>query len=163
MSLNNMTLPPSLLAELYTNTLIEPKVSTLPEPENISFLGKNEKRITMIVAHEKLPFLPDKELNFLTSILTACKLSLADIAIVNQYSNSQGNMQEALEKLEARQVILFGVPPLTIGLPMNFPPFQIQNFDRRTYLFSPPLDELESNKETKQKLWSCLKNMFGLK
>ena len=163
MSLNNMTLPPSLLAELYTNTLIEGNVSAQPEPENIPFLGKNEKRITMIVAHEKLPFLPDKELNFLTSILTACKLSLADIAIVNQNSNSQGNMQEALEKLEARQVILFGVPPLTIGLPMNFPPFQIQNFDRRTYLFSPPLDELESNKETKQKLWSCLKNLFGLK
>ena len=75
----------------------------------------------MIVAHEKLPFLPDKELNFLTSILTACKLSLADIAIVNQYTNKQGNMQETLEKLEARQVLLFGVPPPVHRTTHEFP------------------------------------------
>ncbi len=59
-------------------------------------------------------------------------------------------------------MILFGVPPLSIDLPINFPPFQLQAFNKRTYLYSPALAELEQDKALKGKLWGCLKTLFEI-
>ena len=57
---------------------------------------------------------------------------------------------------------MLGVDPLSTGLPINFPQFQLQLFDKRTYLYAPTLEDLEKDKTLKQRLWTCLKTMFEL-
>jgi hypothetical protein len=162
MSLNKIELKPQLLADLYSNTLVEGTTNYVPEPHPEKYLGKNHKKILVIVSHDSLTFLPDTELSFLITILSACKLSLADIAIINKDNMNISDLPETIRQLEANKILLFGTEPLAIGLPINFPQFQLQQFDKRTYLYSPPLSEIEIDKAFKSRLWSCLKNLFSL-
>ena len=170
MSLNNIQLKPHLIADLYRDTLIEsdttplvPAVTTTVSGSGLpKFLGNNEKKIVIAVSNSMLPFLPDNELAFLSNILSACKLSLADVAIINLHDKDEAACPDLLDLLQAQSVLLFGIEPLTIGLPMNFPPFQLQPFNKRIYLQAPAFSELEKDKGLKMRLWNCLKTLFHL-
>jgi hypothetical protein len=162
MSLNDIQLRPQLLAGLYACTLIETNATTMPDARPYKYLGNNLKNITLVVDYNSVPFLPDEELSFLTSILSACKLSLADLAIININKSDTAAVENALRQLNPASVLLFGVDPLSLGLPINFPHFQLQQFDKRKYLYSPSLSELENDKGLKTKLWNCLKVLFHL-
>ena len=160
MSLNNIVLKPFLLADLYPNTLIETAATTVPEKKQVKLLGNNAKKIIVIVNHEQSAFLPDHELNFLTTILNACKLSLADIGIVNLQQS--GDQVEQVIESDGRVILLFGIEPSSICLPVHFPPFQVQPFSQRTYMHAPSLDVIEKDKQLKGQLWASLKQIFGL-
>lgn len=136
-------------------TNLKPK--TLPK-----FLGNNGKNIAILVRHAEVPFLPDGELAFLTNILSACRLGLGDVAITNVWGMETEEITQVMESLGARTVLLFGIAPLETGLPIAFPHFQAQQFNKRTYLYSPTLAEIESDKNVKAKLWACLKNLFAI-
>jgi hypothetical protein len=163
MSLNQIQLTNQLLTSLYPKALIEAAItSSVPEYQSVKYLGKNAKNIVLLVSYTTVPFLPDEELNFLTTILSACRLSLADVAIVNVHSLEKNQIETAIEPLAPKNVLLFGISPLTIDLPVNFPQFQLQPFNKRTYLYSPGLHELANDKTLKLQLWNCLKNLFVL-
>ena len=138
MSLNNLSLTPQLIADLFSDSLIENfRPSTIEQ--TVKFLGKNEKNILILVSEEEVAFLADNELNFLSTVLGACKLSVADIAIVNLYHVGSLNYRDFIKQLNAKKVLLFDVEAQTIDLPFNFPHFQIQQFDQCTYLSAPAL------------------------
>lgn len=162
MSLNAIQLQPQLLADLYANSLVETHASVVPEKTAFRFLGDNRRQVAIVVRHASTPFLPDAELAFLTSILSACRLSMADIAIINFHLMDETQLQDGLRELNASSVLLFGIEPPAIGLPISFPAFQLQQFNKRTYLHSPVLSEIEKDKGLKQKLWSSLKTLFGI-
>jgi hypothetical protein len=161
MSLNNLSLTPQLIADLFSDSLIENLRPSSIE-QTIKFLGKNEKNILILVSEEEVAFLEDNELNFLSTVLGACKLSLADIAIVNLYHLGSINYRHFIKQLNAKKVMLFDVEAQTIDLPFNFPHFQIQQFDQCTYLSAPALKNIETDKALKTQLWNCLKKLFGL-
>lgn len=151
-----------MLADLYKNSLVEttsPQVAG--EPKKLRYLGNNQKKIIVIVFHQSVPILPDAELGFLSNVLAACKLGIADIGIINSHGADQDDLQ-ALIKEEANKVLLFGVEPLAIGLPINFPAFQLQPFNNRIYLHAPALSQIENDKALKGRLWTSLKAMFGI-
>lgn len=161
MSLNTIALKPTMLVDLYHNNLIETNATSVPESRSSKYLGNNQKNILVIVSHSSVPFLPDSELNFLTNVLAACKLSLADIAIVNHQNIDTTEIQNIIHA-ETITILLFGVEPLSIGLPINFPQFQLQPFNNRKYLFTPELSAIENDKSLKTRLWSVLKVLFGI-
>ncbi len=161
MNLNNIRLKANMLADLYKNSLVETSAVSVSEKEQMKYLGNNQKNILVVVSHQTVPFLPDDELNFLTNILAACKLSIADIGIINNNHADQTGLQSMINS-EAKNVLLFGVEPLAIGLPINFPAFQLQPFNNRTYLYAPVLSQIENDKALKSKLWSALKVLFGI-
>lgn len=161
MSLNNIQLKTNLLAGLYKNSLVETSTTTMPEIRSLKYLGNNQKNILVVVSHSTVPFLPDEEFNFLASILAACKLSTADIAIVNNDHADPADLQNFIHT-EVNKVLLFGAEPLAIGLPINFPAFQLQPFNNRTYLHAPALSQIENDKALKLKLWNALKVLFGI-
>jgi predicted regulator of Ras-like GTPase activity (Roadblock/LC7/MglB family) len=162
MSLNNIQLKSSMLADLYKNSLVEtPSAISASQTKPLKYLGNNQKHIIVIVSHDSVPFLPDGELNFLSNVLAACKLSIADIAIVNNSNIKESDLQTMINT-EANKVLLFGIEPLAIGLPINFPAFQLQPFNSRTYLYAPELSQIESDKGLKARLWTSLKTMFEI-
>jgi hypothetical protein len=161
MSLNNIQLEANLLADLYKDALVETSVSTATQKKQVKYLGNNQKNILVIVSHQSIPFLPDGELSFLTNVLAACKLSISDIGIVNNYNLDQADLLDMINA-EAKNILLFGVEPLSIGLPINFPTFQLQQFNSRTYIHAPALSTIENDKTLKAKLWGSLKNLFGI-
>src|SRR4029078_6806696 len=117
MSLNKIQLKPRMLADLYANSLLETSTTTVPETAQLKYLGNNKKNIAVIVKHQSATYLPDDELSFLVNILSACKLSLADIAILNS-SRIQAEELQEMTLGETKTVLLFGIDPLSIGLPI---------------------------------------------
>ena len=178
MGLNDIQLPASAIAGLYRNSLIETneapaKIETnktlakTGAPEAAShnqekYLGENKKNILIVVDYSNAVYLPDEELTFLTNMLVACKLSLADVAIMNRNSFKDPNYKELVTKFKSRIVFLFGVDPSSFGLPLSFPHFQIQPFANATFLFTPSLEECKNDKLLKSKLWVCLQRIFAI-
>jgi len=166
MSLDNIQLPAIVLQDLYTNALVDLKTeNTQPASVvagNLSFLGENKNRVSIIVDHAEAIYLPDEELSFLLGILSACKLSMADVALLNRSKNPSLTYKDISEQLSAEKVLLFGIEPSTLELPLQFPHYQIQQYNNQVYLSAPTLKILSSNIEEKKKLWGCLKQVFAI-
>ena len=166
MSLDNIQLPPAILQSLYSKSLYDLKTDELEQgeikAEKIAYLGSNHKKIALVVTATGAIYLPDEELNFLMGILTACKLSMADVALINLNKNSDLNYTHISEQLKAEKVFLFGLDADALQLPLQFPHYQIQQYNNQVYLSSLSLPELQNDKAEKMKLWNCLKSIFSL-
>ena len=169
MGLNRIVLPKFLLASLYKFQLIdsiEEKKELLPEkktnPIQWNPLGNNKKNILIIVDCKNEIHLPDEQLDLLTNMLSACKLSLDDVTILNIAKHPFVNYKDCCNFFKSKIVFLFGVEPVAFGLPVNFPHFQIQPFSGLTYLFSPPLNALKDDDLLKSKIWVCIRRIFGI-
>lgn len=166
MSLDNIQLSPTLIQSLYSKSLYDLRadISGLDaaETNSISFLGSNQKKIILLVNAARAIYLPDEELNFLLGILTACKLSMADIALVNIAKTPELDYVVITEQLKAEKIILFGLQAAALQLPLQFPHYQIQQYNNQLYLSAASLADLQKDKEEKMKLWNCLKNIFSL-
>jgi hypothetical protein len=163
MSLNNIQLHPQLLVDLFGNVLVD-LGSSPPRGVVYKCLGSNKKNILILVSKETLAFLEDEELRFLTNILAACNLTIADVALINDKNlpDPSTNYSPLVTFFSSKVILLFDVAPESIGLPFHFPDFQIQQFDGRTYMSAPSLTQIKENKALKTSLWNALKNMFGL-
>ena len=172
MDLNHLELPTTLIADLYKKSLIEPASSSLQQEKPIEqshvhspwkYVGNNNKNILIIVNTNEAIHLPDNELTFVTGILSACKLSINDVVIVNLNNHSSNaSYKELISFFKSKIVFLFDVQPSAFGLPVNFPHYQVQIFANTSFLFSPSLKELENDKLQKSKLWVCLKRLFDI-
>ena len=166
MSLDNIQLPAIVLQDLFKNSLIDlntnqpPALNTITR--SIAILGNNQKQIAIIVADEKNLYLPDKTLNFLMGILNACKLTMDDVALINISKSNALTYSIIQEQLQATTLLLFGVLPGQLQLPLDFPEYQIQKYNNQLYLSAPALPLLAADKEEKTKLWNCLKQVFAI-
>ena len=179
MSINNIQLNPSLLADMYRTSLVETKENVGPKEKNPvqvvkqadatdtkavtwRYLGEYKKGILIIVRYSDVPYLPNAQLNFLTSVLTACKLNVGDVAIFNVANGPSTFYKDLQEKFKSNFTILLGLTPEEFEMPLSFPEFQVQAFNNCTFLHTPVLEVLETDKVLKSKLWVCLKKMFGV-
>ncbi len=177
MSLNELRLSSSLVAMLYPNSLTQPDhddaamASNKPVAQEKIFeaatgtsksLGNNQKNILIVVRYNDVVHLPDDELNFLTGMLTACKLSLDDVAIINTNNYEKINYKGALKQFKSRIVFLFGVTPGEFELPVNFPAFQVQTVSGCTYLYTPALEVRNTDSLFKSRLWLGLRSIFSI-
>jgi hypothetical protein len=168
MGLNNIMLPPLLLAKLYKNVLVEEegRVSAKPAAGNpaeapVSFLGKNQRNICLLVNYPSAAYLPEEQLNLLTTMLQACRLNLADVAIVNR-SRSSCTFTTLVNQFNCNILLVFGAEPILPGLE-PIPEFLPRLAGNTTVMMSPVLDQLDNSKEgklMKSKLWLCLKQIF---
>ncbi len=164
MSVDNIKLTPFLIEGLFKNCLIE--MDTIPVIDKplpiptFNILGNNRSRIAIIVNDTTNLYLPDEQLNFLLGILSACKLSMEDVAIININKNKAVTYKEVEVELKAEKIILFGVTAAQIGLPLEFPFYQIQQYNKQTYVMADMLQRIEKDKAEKTKLWNCLKQIF---
>lgn len=168
MSLNNIELSGIALQELYKKSLVavnplkEKANEKTVEPASLNILGKNLKKIILIVNNEEAAFLTDDELNFLLGILSACKLNMDDVGILNLVKNKNAGYEKIAKELSAEKVFLFGAAPGDIHLPLAFPHYQVQQFKNQLYLSAPSLTSLQHDKAEKTKLWNCLKKIFSI-
>ena len=166
MSLDNINLPPLVLQQLFTHTLIEaknnPTVDSKSTEKPFLTLGNNQKKVLILVESEETLYLPDNQLNFLLGILAACNLTMEDVAILNIKKNPSVNYLRITDELKSEKVFLFGLLPDQIELPVNFPTYQIQKFNNQVYLAAPALSNFHDNKAEKTRLWICLQQIFNI-
>lgn len=159
MSFQSFHLNKLLLKQLYKKSLISSGNTDATAAAQVHFLGNNEKNILVIVNESKARFCTDAELQLLTGIMNACSLSLADIALINQYHTKE-KFDDLQVQLKPSIVLLFGVASEHIDLPISFPHYQIQLFNKIQYLCAPPLNMLATDKEQKKLLWASLQKLF---
>lgn len=181
MKLNSLKLPAVVISGLYSKSLVtaasknslqneKKAIKTesgeyppdLPANEKINILGENRKNILIVVHNKEAKFLPDEDLRFLTNMLSACKLTLADVAIINLHTIHNTSYKTIFEDTVPNIVFLFGADPSALHLPVSFPHFQVQSFNTYTLLFIPALNELQNDKILKSKLWVCLQRIFSV-
>ena len=184
MSLNSIKFDTTDIALLFKNSLVEvnpeqpasakTKANTEPpkiKPEPIGsdknrdewrYLGENKKKALVVVRYADITHLPDKQLSFLTKLLAACNLTLADVAILNFHHYNSSDFDKLINYFKPKVVLLFDIEPGEFGMPMKFPQFQVQGYRDSVFVSSPSLDTIEPDKNLKGKLWACLKKIFNL-
>lgn len=167
MSFENIQLPPFLLQDLYKNFLIDDKTDAilsdpLKNPEKTS-IGSNKKNILILLNEESQKIISKKDLDFLEGVLKACKLTLADTCVFNINTKPDTDYSELTERFQPTKVLLFGIEPAEIKLPLHFPQYQIQQHNAQCYVCFPSLQNIALEKTLKQALWSTLQKLFNLK
>lgn len=163
MSLNDIELSDITRQMLFEKNLVGKIEMTDQQPISkemfISSLGENKKNIVFLVNNVEHKYLPDNEMEMLSNLIIACKLSMADIALVNyhfnQYQYSQFN-----DYFKPKIILLFGISTAAMELPFTIPFFQIQKFQQQLFLTAPPLADFLDNKNLKKDLWISLQKLF---
>lgn len=152
------TLPPSVIAALYRNVLIdpdEPAVATeIKEEPPLAAI----RLLSVVLAKD--PALPAEQLQFLSNIMNACKLPPGEYQILPVQEHEALSYLNIKARFEVPIVLLFGITPSALELPIHFPHFQVQSFQGTQYLAIPPLEAIETDKSLKMQLWQCLKPLF---
>jgi len=172
MSLNSIKFEPTDIAFLFKNSLVEinaeqqvisqTKIEIDRITNGLKYLGENKKKTLVVVRNTDAVHIPEKQLSFLTKLLAACNLNLADVAIFNFQDHNSSEFNEILNFFKPKVVLLFDVETGEFGLPMIFPQFQVQGYKDAVFVSSPSLDVIEPDKSLKGKLWVCLKKIFNL-
>jgi hypothetical protein len=86
----------------------EPVTITQPvkkeEPVAYKTLGNNKRQITVVVNCPTDVYVPEADLQFLTKMLGACKLNMADVAIVN-YANAPIAIDRLKTQLQPKSLL----------------------------------------------------------
>lgn len=156
--LENTILHNFVLTELFKETYLVDLSSSV----NDSNLQESTPALSdvLVIHHHTQNELPSNENVLLQAILNACKLNPKETAVFSKSVLNQNNLKELIEKHQPKKIILFGVDPAVIGLPIHFPVFQIQAYQNIQYLHAPALSELDSDKQLKIQLWQKLKQLF---
>ena len=165
MGLNDIQLPPIVVCNLYKDCLIDLDYDIekpIEKSNKIKFLGGNSRHILLLVDNSDVSFLPNDQLDFLSGILSACRLNMGDVGIINLNTLTNPDRQNIPDYMDAEIVILFGIEGLVLGLPFKIPDFQVQQFKNRTYLFAPGLNAIKNDTDLKRKFWESLKNILSL-
>ena len=172
MNLNTIQFDATDIALLFKNSLVEintekpvlaqTDISTDPIAIGWKYLGENKKKTLIVVRYPGEVHLPDKQLTFLTKLLAACNLTIADVAIINFQQYKSSDFDKILDYFKPKAVLLFDIAPGEFGMPMIFPQFQVQRYKDAVFVSSPSLEVIEPDKALKGNLWVCLKRIFNL-
>lgn len=155
MGIDDIILNEELCNRLYEKVLVNTAIS----PVHISFEGKNQKKI--LVAYDQSGKLKKEDREMLEKLLAACQFSVDDIALIN-ISTTELTIAKIIEHLHTTKAILFGIPSLSIGWPIEDVEEKITVYNNCTFLRTAPLGVLNKNIEKKKALWTALKGIFQL-
>ncbi|MEY2836072.1 MAG: hypothetical protein RLZZ557_1734 [Bacteroidota bacterium] len=150
-------LPKAVISSLYKDVLVADQSPITRAPQD----SKKHIQAVIIAGSETLT-VPDEQLTFLMSILKACKLDRSETAIITDKHASAVGLSALELAFETKTVILFGLTPNILALPIHFPAFQIQAFQGYNFLWAPGLADIASDKQLKVTLWHCLQKLFNI-
>jgi hypothetical protein len=151
------------------NTSLLPELTTVAEPENntiaIKYLGNNAQQICIVVQQANQVHISEESLALLTKMLSACKLTLNDVAIVNTATNAV-TIHLLQEQLQVKKLLLFQVSTQQLNIPFAIPNYKLQSYNGYTVVQAVALEQMlgetAAEKMEKKQLWQCLQQLFNL-
>lgn len=178
MSFENIQLTDDQLADFYGKQLVlvekgdntvktetqAAKPAIAPEPVTASaplqgITGKNKKQFVWLVEEHYFPYLNDADFQFLGDVLTACKMNMEDIALVN-VANNRNHFDDLVQQLQPKFIIASGVQ--VDALPIQSADYRVQEQQGYLICCTETLEAIRTDKSKKSKLWLALKQMLGL-
>lgn len=186
MKVEKTILPPAVLVSLYKDSLVlaEKEIKPVQIAENkllgkeqetitettemaspIKYLGDHHKKILVVVNDPESVYLNETDFILLTSILNACRLTIADIALIN-VGNQKAGLHEMLTKLPSLLVIAFDIDAKALKIKLPSTLYKTTSLGETNLLFSAALSTMQGSsldaKKEKGKLWTVLKQIFQL-
>ena len=151
------------LAITSTHEAVNEEQSVTPTP--IKYLGDHVKKIIIIVHDDEAVYLNETDLGLLSSILNACKLTLADIALINT-AKQPLSLHEILATLPSQLVLVFELTGAQLKIKLPATLYKPIVLGETHILFSSSLHRMQGAdqdaKLEKSKLWNALKLLFKL-
>ena len=143
------------------NKLVE--VESINEP--VWFTGEYKKNITIIIHQNSAEVISDEWKVFLNSVITACKLTLNDVVIVNNFKKAITYNQIKV-KFNSQFLLVFDIAPGLLGIPSSISNYEIRVDNNCTIVFADSIAQMLPNtteaKQIKMKLWVSLKKLFNV-
>jgi hypothetical protein len=177
MGINHLQLSPEIIAALYPEILVgadepdtpkkrvNPKMPIEKAETVYPFLGKNLRSICFLVDYPEHEFMPEEQQAFLHKILTACKCSFEDIALVNT-AGFPVLLDTIKSQLQPRIIFLWGAMPSIFSQTPGIRDMTVSHVDE--ILIVPVLQAEKMGGDSKeglalkQQLWVLLKKLFTL-
>ena len=161
---NNTPIVPVVPAVTVQATI--PAVTAVHEPVEVAwYTGENKKHVTIIINLDSTTVISTEWSTFLTSVLSACKLTLNDVVIVNTHKKTI-NYSQIITQFKSQYLIVFDVAPSLIGIPAAIPNYDIRVNDNCSFVFSESIALMLNNtadaKQVKMRLWTSLKKLFNV-
>jgi len=151
------------IATTPTNEVVNELKSSTPVP--IKYLGDHLKKIIVLVNDNNAVHLNETDLGLLSSILNACKLTLADIALIN-IAQQPLALHEMLITLPSLFVISFDITSAQLKIKLPTTLYKPIVLGETQILFSNSLQSMQGAEQNakleKSKLWNALKLLFKL-
>ena len=151
------------IATTPVHAVVNEQKATPPAP--LKFLGDHLKQIMVIVNDPSAVHLNETDLGLLSSILNACKLTLADIALINT-AQQPLSMHEMLTTLPSQLVLAFDLSATQLKIKLPTTLYKPIVLGDTHILFSSSLQSMQGADQTakleKSKLWNALKLLFKL-
>ena len=152
-----------------TNLPIESNNASITEDPTtntpIQFLGEHQKKILVLVQDMDAVYLNERDFDLLTSILNACKLTIADIALMN-LANKNFSLHQILTQAPSEFVLVFDINPTQLKIKLPTKLYTPILLGTTQLLFSNNLTQMQgidqASKIEKTKLWNALKIIFKL-
>ncbi len=137
-------------------TTVEEAEEPLAQPEQaLKFKGNATQQIYILVNESKAEYITAEDEAFLLKVLSAVKLSLNEVGIINIH-NQQVGLDE-LKQLNPAIILLFNQENTFFT---KLEQYAITNMGDLKLLWSNALSKIAADKEEKVKLWSALQALF---
>ena len=152
--------------------IVEAEIHTKPDPIKIDewkgpikSLGEHLKKITVIVHDPNSVHLNEMDFILLTSILNACRLTIADVALINLGKQPVG-LHQILQEYPSTLLLSFAVDATQLKVKLPNTLYKLTQLGETHILFSNALSTMQGTgieaKQEKAKLWTVLKKIFEL-
>ncbi len=133
-----------------------PEIET--PPASFNYLGSNKKNFVLMVNYPLQEFIQEDHLKALESILSAKRLNLDDVAIVNIAAQKSAGYADILNFFHPETLILLGkgatpdaLPPLKFNV--------IEEINGLKLLHTYAFDEMMDNNLNKKAFWEQVKSL----
>lgn len=139
-------------------------ISATPTPEikthpiSFNYLGSNKKNFVLLVHYPLHEFIQDDHLTALENILTAKKMSLEDVAIVNSAKQNDPDYGDIQNFFHPKTIVVLGKD----AFPQALPPAKlnvIEEVNGLKLLHTFSFDEMMDNNLNKKAFWEQVKTL----
>ena len=159
----NTSIGKEVISSVPANEIVNDQKVVPTQP--LKYLGDHLKKIIVLVNDIESVHLNETDLSLLSSILNACKLTLADIALVN-IATQPLSMHEILITLPSNLVLVFDLSAVQLKIKLPTTLYKPIVLGETQILFSNSLRSMQgadqNAKLEKSKLWNALKVLFKL-
>ena len=147
-----------LIKPQITALAAEPATSSVQQPVEFKFLGKNKRNILILVNDEHNEVSDESGRELLRKIVKSVNLSANDFALLN-YAGCKGTgFKQLQEYFSCALVFAFGVSPAELSLPAH-PEHSVVSEGGVRMIFSAELRVLDQNAAGKKALWGSLQSL----
>src|SRR5690606_211510 len=119
---------------------------------------ENNRFMLLLIQEDSHPNFRSNELEELASILGVNRMSIKDVAIVNQRKHSSSSWKEFKAYFACSSIVLFGIDPQEVKI-RPLPKNVITDFEGIKVLFTYSFAEMMNSVDKKREFWNQMKKL----